>query len=943
MSLATGTKLGPYEVAALIGAGGMGEVYRARDTRLDRMVAIKVLPAHLADKPELRERFEREARTIGSLNHPHICTLHDIGRQDGIDFLVMEYLEGETLATHLLKGPLPLDQVLRYAIEIADALDKAHRKGVTHRDIKPGNIMLTKNGTKLLDFGLAKLKQEAARPAVPLSQLPTLSHNPTVEGTILGTLQYMAPEQVEGKTDELDARTDIFAFGSVVYEMATGKKAFEGKSTASLFAAILDRDPPPISSLQPMTPPALDRVVKTCLTKEPDERWQTASDLCRELKWIAEGGSQAAALPTDSAEVVPVYRRRGVVFGLTALAIAVVAAIATWNLKPAPAAAPEMRTEIVTPSTSDPVSLALSPDGRQIVFVASGDGPPRLWLRRLDATSAQPLAGTEGASYPFWSPDSRSVGFFAGGKLKRMDIGGGSPQTLADAFNRGGAWGEDGTILFVRSANSPLSRIPASGGEPAAVTQLDKQTSHRFPQFLPGGRQFLFYAQGTPATGGIYLGSLDSSETRRLAAADTGGVYLSERAALRGSGSTSTARTRSPASSPAGWLLFIRAGTLLAQRLDLERGELTGDPVTVADSVASDASAFAGAVSVSGGGIVAYRSGEASQRQLLWFDRTGKTLGALGAPDANGLSAPSLSPDGRRAAAWRTVQGNADTWLLDATRNTRFTFDASLDRFPSWSRDGSRIVFDSNRKGNRDLYLKASNGAGSEELLMESAQDKVVTDWSRDGRFLLYHSVDPQTSYDLWVLPMEGERKPFVFLKTNFDERRAQFSPDGRWVAYRSNESGRYEIYVRPFFQGGLSAKMEGGPAPVSGTSVLSGLQVQPAPVSGTSSGVGTGGQWQVSTSGGIDPRWRADGKELYYIAPDGKLMAAPITASGATIEPGTPVALFQTRIYGGGTDVNVGTQYDVSGDGRFLINTVLEDAASPITLLQNWAPGTTR
>jgi serine/threonine protein kinase/Tol biopolymer transport system component len=861
----------------------MGEVYQARDTRLERIVAIKVLPAHLADKPELRERFEREARTIASLNHPHICTLHDIGRQDGIDFLVMEYLEGETLATRLLKGPLPLEQVLRYAIEISDALDKAHRKGVTHRDIKPGNIMLTKNGTKLLDFGLAKLKQEAAHPAVPFSQLPTMSHNPTVEGTILGTLQYMAPEQVEGKVEEIDGRTDIFAFGAVVYEMATGKKAFEGKTSASVMAKILESEPPPMSLLQPMTPPALDRVVKKCLAKEPDRRWQAASDVCDELKWVAEGGTQATPLQPAPAEPVPIYRRRAVVSGLAAVAIAAVAAIAAWNLKPAPPAALEMRTEIITPPTSDPTSFALSPDGRQIVFVASGDGPSRLWLRRLDATSAQPLAGTEGATFPFWSPDSRSLGFFADAKLKRTDVAGGSPQTLANSIPRGGTWSPDGTILFSPGNNSPLFRISASGGEPVAVTKVDRQISHRFPQFLPGGRQFLFYAPAaTPEAAGIHLGSLDSPETQRLAAADAAGIYAAN-----------------------GWLLFIREGTLLAQRLDLGRRELTGDPLTVADPVASNVGA--GAFSVSATGPVAYRSGEAGQRQLVWFDRSGKRLGAMGEPDMNALSVVRLSPDGRRVAVHRVVQGNTDVWLLDAARTTRLTFDANVDRFPIWSPDGSRIVFSANRKGQFDLYLKPSNGAGSEELLVEAPHADTPSDWSRDGRFLLYQNNDPQMLNDLWVLPMEGERKPFLFLKTNFEERRGQFSPDGHWVAYMSNESGRYEIYVRPF--------------------------------SGTPSGRAAGGQWQVSTSGGMSPRWRLDGKELYYIALDGKLMAAPITAGGATIEPGTPVALFQMRIYGGGTEPAVGTQYDASADGRFLINTVLEDDTSPITLLQNWNP----
>ena len=395
----------------------------------------------------------------------------------------------------------------------------------------------------------------------------------------------------------------------------------------------------------------------------------------------------------------------------------------------------------------------------------------------------------------------------------------------------------------------------------------------------------MFYATGTPETAGIYLGSLDSSQTKRLAAADTAGVY-----------------------SPDGWLLFIRAGALLAQRLDLGRGELTGDLVTIADPVAFNPGLNVGAFSVSASGLVAYRSGGAGQRQLMWFDSSGKALGNLGAPDVNGLLAPRLSPDGRRVAVSRVVQGNADIWLLDATRSTRFTFDPSQDRFPIWSPDGSRIVFDSDRKGQRDLYVKPSNASGGEEPLVESAQVKVASDWSRDGRFLLYHSLDPQTSFDIWVLPMEGDRKPFVFLKTNFDEWRGKFSPDGRWVAYMSNESGRNEIYARSF--------------------------------SGNASEASTGGQWQVSTSGGMNPRWRADGKELYYLAPDGKLMAAPITVSGATIMPGTPVALFQTRIVGGGTDITVGVNYDVSADGHFLINTELEDTATPITLLQNWTAG---
>ena len=891
MSIASGTRLGNYEVVALIGAGGMGEVYEAHDTKLGRDVAIKVLPEQFARDSERLARFQREAKLLASLNHPNIATIHGLEESGGRHYLVMELVPGETLRDRIAReGQVPVGEVLAIGKQMAEALEAAHNseKGIIHRDLKPANVKVTPEGrVKVLDFGLAKAF--AAEPAGgDFSNSPTLSAAPTMQGVIMGTAAYMSPEQARGKT--VTKATDIWAFGAVLYELLTGRQAFQGEDVTDILATVVKMEPD-WSRLPEATPPSIRTLLRRCLRKERQQRLQDAASLRIEIEDALSGVAPLTG------EAVPAARGQRL-FGLVAAGVAAVmllalAALSFVHFREAPAAPPEMRTEIITPSTTDPVSFALSPDGRQIVFVASGDGQQRLWLRRLDATSAQPLAGTDGASAPFWSPDSRSVGFSAGGQLKRMDIGGGSPQTLADASNRGGTWGLDGTILFARTGASPILRIPASGGEPVAVTKLDKQNNHRFPQLLPGGRQFLFYAQGTPETAGIYLGSLESSETKRLAAADTAGAY-----------------------GPDGWLLFIRAGTLLAQRLGLGRGELTGDPVTVADPVAFDAGAAAGGFSVSAAGLVAYRSGGAGQRQLVWFDRSGKTLGTLGAPDANNLGALRLSPDGRRAAVSRTVQGNTDIWLLDATRTTRFTFDASLDRFPFWSPDGNRIAFDSNRKGHRDLYLKPSNGAGSEELLLESAQDKIPFDWSHDGRFLLYAGLDPQTSSDLWVLPIEGDRKPFVFLKTNVEERRAQFSPDGRWVAYMSNESGRYEIYLRPFS------------GATSGTS------------SGAPSGAGARGQWQLSTSGGISPRWRGDGKELYYIAPDSKLMATPIAASGATIEPGTPVALFQTRIYGGGVDVNTGAQYDVSSDGRFLINTVLEDAASPITLLQNWAAG---
>jgi serine/threonine protein kinase len=553
MAILPGKRLGPYEILSAIGAGGMGEVYKARDTRLDRTVAIKILPEHLADRPELRERFEREAKAIAGLNHPHICTLYDVGHENRAEFLVMEYLEGETLAQRLAKGALPVQQTLQYAIEIADALDKAHHKGITHRDLKPGNIMLTKTGTKLLDFGLAKLTQGAA-PVTPESQMPTMKDAITAQGMILGTLQYMAPEQVEGKLDQIDARTDIFAFGVLAYEMTTGRKAFEGKTQASLIAKILEVDPPPISKLQPMTPPAFDRLVKVCLAKEPDDRWQTASDLRRELEWIWQGEADA-----DGFNSVPKINRRqlfataissGVVTALLGLSIA---HFREGSLVPER----EVRTEINTPPTTDPFSFALSPDGSEIVFVASGDGPSGLWLRRLDVTSWRSLAGTEGAQHPFWSPDGRSIGFFADGKLKRTDVNGGIPETLANSINYGGAWAQDGTILFVATNTTALSRVRASGGEATVATTLgtdrSHDRSHRFPQFLPDGRQFLFYSASSPETAGIYLGSLDNFTTKRLAGADSPAAFL-----------------------PNGWLLFARAGQLLAQKLDLRHKELVG-------------------------------------------------------------------------------------------------------------------------------------------------------------------------------------------------------------------------------------------------------------------------------------------------------------------------------------------------------------------------------
>jgi len=882
MALLDGTRIGPYEILSALGAGGMGEVYRARDTKLGRDVALKVIPDTFALDPDRLARFQREAQVLASLNHPHIAAIYGFEDSGDTHALVLELVEGETLADRIARGPIPLDEALPIGRQIAEALEAAHEQGIIHRDLKPANIKITPDGVvKVLDFGLAKLADPAHAPASDLSLSPTITSPAMMTGVgmLMGTAAYMSPEQAKGRP--ADKRSDMWAFGCVLYEMLTGTRPFEGDDVSDTLAAIL-RGEPDWSALPVRVPGSIRAVIRRCLEKDRRKRVADIAAALFALDEHASLGGFATVLPRR-----PLWRR--VVTPLAAaLVTSTVVGDGIWFIMRTPATAPEMRVEITTPETTDPSSFAISPDGRRLVFVASADGQSRLWLRPLDGVSAQPLAGTDGAGYPFWSPDSRSVGFFAGSKLERIDIGGGPPQALADSAPRGGTWNPGGIILFAQSTAGPLLRVLASGGEAVAATKLEAgQTGHRFPRFLPGGRQFLFYAVGTSDVQGIYLGSLDSPETTRLAVADAVGVYV-----------------------PPDWLLFVRRGTLVAQRLDLARGELTGDLVTVADPVSVDGGTNIAALSVSAAGLIAYRSGGTSGRQLTWFDRSGKALGMLGAIDDNALSYPRLSPDGRRVAVYRVVQGNVDIWLLDAVRATRFTFDPSLDRFAIWSPDGSRIVFDSIRKGHRDLYLKPSNGAGSEEVLVESPQDKSPYDWSADGRFLLYGVTnDPKTGYDLWVLPVGGDRKPFVWLNASFSERQSVFSPDGRWVAYASNESGRFEIYVRPF---------QGASATAPRTA---------------------SGQWQVSTTGGIWARWRPDGKELYYIAPDGKMMAAPIEVSGTTLNAGAPVALFQTRIVGGGTNIDLGRQYDVASDGRFLINTVLDDVPSPITLLQNWNP----
>jgi eukaryotic-like serine/threonine-protein kinase len=879
-----GQRIGPYQLASKIGAGGMGEVYKARDTRLDRSVAIKVLSAHIADDPHARERFQREARAVAALNHPHICTLHDVGSQDpstgsgqAMDFLVMEYVDGETLAERLAKRPLPIDQSLQYAIQIADALDKAHRQGITHRDLKPGNVMLTTVGTKLLDFGLAKLRP-AVGGVVGTSAGSNVSPSLTGRGTILGTLQYMAPEQLEGKP--ADARTDIFAFGALLYEMLTGKKAFEGTSQASLISAILSSDPPPIAVLQPLSPPALDRVVKKCLAKDPDERWQSAHDLMSELTWIAESGLQTAvAAPRVDAQLRSRARTQSygwitaAVFLLTTFALA-----GALYLRRAPVDTRVYRSTFVPPTnfadTPLPSTnlLALSPDGRHLAFVApDANGRQVLWVRALADLAAQPLAGTESAGGPFWSPDSRYIAFSAAGKLRKIDRSGGPVISLCDTNTTSpGSWGRGDVILFTRDGNG-LSRVTAAGGTPTLATTLDTtggERRHEYPFFLPDGRHFLYAAAGDP-TSGVYVGSLDSPERIRLLDSFANAQYAS------------------------GFLVFPRAGALMAQPFDATRLALSGEAMPVAENAAFPLSvpptAALAAFVVSNTGVLVYQPSRMSR--FVWFDRAGKQIGILGDP-ARYVSGVHLSPDGSQASVVVTDSPEtANVWLFDVARGVRTPLTVSGFVSASiWSPDGSRVAFASHV----DLYQRLSTGEGPEELLLATDIRKMPESWSPDGRFLIYATTE-STNRDLWVLPLFGDRKPYRFIESPFIELAGQFSPDGHWLAYNSNESGESEVYVVPF--------------------------------------PGPGGKVRISTVRGDNARWRRDGKEIFYLAGN-TLMAAAVTAKGSRFEVGAVQRLFEVPMVDGYWP------YDVSHDGqRFLVNT-LDGAVAPLTIVVNWPAG---
>ena len=887
--LGPGVRLGPYEIVSILGAGGMGQIYRARDIRLDRTVAIKLLPEEFSARADRRQRFQHEARLISALNHPHIGALFDVGEQDGIAFLVMEYVEGETLDDRLTRGPLPASSLLRYAAEIADALDHAHRAQITHRDLKPANIMLTADGAKLLDFGLAQGPIVAV--ATPESTLSLPGGKLTSEGTIVGTLHYMAPEQLEGRT--ADARTDIFAFGTLLFEMATGKKAFEGKSQASLIASILTSEPPPISSARPpngigLLPPALDHIVDRCLAKSPDDRWQSARDLKSELEWIATRESNIAV------RTEPINRRRA----RSLMAGAAAAAVALIGIALIMARAPEVPGEVIRFTMPIPTGsavargpittrLALSPNGRRIAFVTTTAGVDRLWVQSLDSLTPQTLV--DGAESPFWSPDSQWIGFFAPGEgqLKKVAVSGGPARVIcAAAIIDVPTWHSNGTILFAQT-DVGIFRVPADGGTPTQVTRFDatrREINHLWPTWLPDGRHFIYTATSLDARGiraprTVYVRSVDADDPLLLMRAESRVMY-----------------------SPPGYLLYVDQGALLAQAFDADERRVMGDPVRVAEDLAYYRTTGNSAFAVSGSGVLAYYGGTLAS-DLISLDRSGRKneTGWAHQPFASSIR---ISPDGQRLVADLTDPrvGTSDIWSFDLSRRvaSRFTAEVTDESSPIWSPDGRRVVFSSDRAGANDLYMKTTDGRADAELVFSRNGPQVATDWSADGKWLVVEDNSRETGRDLWVVSADGKPQPRPIAHTRFQEWGGRLSPGDRWMAFVSDESGASEVYVMPF--------------------------------------IGVGDKKRISTAGGISPRWRRDGRELFYVSPDSGSVMAVAVAETPTFTAGLPVRLF---------DVQPGDTarrpreigYDVSPDGqRFLVSTPPEQPQPRgIAVVLNW------
>jgi Tol biopolymer transport system component len=884
VALTSGTKLGPYEIVSALGAGGMGEVYRARDTRLGRDVAIKVLPEDLSSNPDLKARFEREARAVSALSHPHICHLYDIGSQDGTDYLVMELLEGEMLDRRLEKGPLPLTLALQVGVEIAEALEKAHKNGIVHRDLKPGNVMLTKSGAKLLDFGLAKPVQGLGTMAS--DAVATMSRPLTREGGIVGTFQYMAPEQVQGQ--EADARTDIFALGAVLYEMLTGKRAFTGKSQISVMSAILEKEPQAVSTVQPLTPPALEHVIQRALTKDPEERWQSAADVKAELKWIAAAGRPAEAAKRKRNRMVP---------ALAAACILLIGALAlTIFFRPAPTSpAVEVRASIPAPEKTDFLLMdddaagpvVISPDGTNLAFTARDDqGRPRLWIRALSGGESRPLSGTEGGTYPFWSPDSKWLGFFANGKLRKAPIGTGPVLELADAARaRGGSWGTNNMILFAPEPTSPILMVSASGGTPKPVTAINRElhTTHRWPTWLTDGNRFLYLASshGNPAANehnGVYLASLDGKKERMLMPSDSNAVVAS------------------------GYLLYVQNDILMAVPFNERSGEVNGDPAPLAQDVSHNPGTWRSAVDVSRSGVLVYQTGNSAKpSELLWL-APGSKAATRAAESNDNYRELRLSPDGHKLAV--TIGSpHSELWIYDLTRGvkTRLTFsNLGFVSTAAWAPDGGHVAFSEVGSGGSKIYVKEAGGSGQqEEMTSLGTILNTVDDWSKDGQYLLYHAAAPPLPISLYVLPLKGEHRPKLFLTSApFPILEAQFSPDGKWVAYLSSESGGVEAYVTSFPD--------------------------------------ASGKWLISADGAHALRWSANGQALLYERMDGNIVKVPFAARGKSAEIGAAQPYLNSRP----RPTSYGEAWDVAADGRAIVNTDIGESTHAINVVVNWTAG---
>ena len=884
MALTSGTKLGSYEVVAQIGAGGMGEVYRARDSKLGRDVAIKVLPANFVNDPERLARFQREARMLAALNHTNIATIYGLEQSGGVTCLVMELIPGETLAERVKAGPIPVEEALKIAVQIAQALESAHEKGIIHRDLKPANVKVTpEDKVKVLDFGLAKAF-EGDSAHEDMNNSPTLSRAATMQGIILGTAAYMSPEQAKGKA--VTKATDIWAFGCVLYEMLSEHMAFEGEDVTDILAAVV-RAEPDWNRLPEKTPQSIRLLLRRCLRKDRRQRFQDATDVRIEIEDALSGDSisepAVSEIPRRQIPLVWIAVCGALLFAL--------AAVSFVHFRETPPQPRITRFQIPLPDKTLGAIFQLSPDGKVLAFTASESGRRHMWVRPMDSLTAQTVPGTEDATYMFWSPDSANIAFFVPGKLKKIALSGGPAQTICDAPDgRGGTWNSDGVIVFSGGLGSGIAKVSAAGGVPTMVTKLVKPDElHRYPRFLPDNKHFLYLVDmSAPETNGISVGSIDGSPSVHILSDSSSSAYVS----MDGSAGN-------------GLLLFRREGTLMGVPFDPRRLQTAGEVFPIAEGVGTSANTQNGAFSVSENGVLAYGNGliNLSGNEMAWMDRTGKRLGVVGPQGQGPIGNPILSPDQKEIlfSLFNVAGDTSDIWLLDVARGvqSRSTFRAGISADGIWSPDGSSIVFQFN---NTEIYRKAANGTGKEELLLAGGINNRPLDWSRDGKFVVYMSSNGgATGYSLWLLPMEGDHKPISYLQTTFNEADAQFSPDGKWMAYGSNESGQAQVYV----------------------------QAIPA----------SGAKWQISPAGGVQPRWRRDGKELFYISSDQKLMAVPVK-SGAGFEAGAPQPLFGLDpIFPplGGRFV-----YEPAADGqRFLVlANVGGTAAPPISVVVNWQLG---